>query len=103
MANPRAIQLFLSNVLDLLTLTSITRVTIIFNISVIFTAVVLISFALPNRVEDRKKIFAHRCFRSFKTELDICYFSKNSLTRNYAFSLFSMHVKQRGHTKQRKF
>lgn len=55
MANPRAIQLFLSNVLDLLTLTSITRVTIIFNISVIFTAVVLISFALPNRVEDRKK------------------------------------------------
>lgn len=54
MANPRAIQLFSSNVLDLLTLTSITRVTIIFNISVIFTAVVLISFALPNRVEDRK-------------------------------------------------
>lgn len=103
MANPRAIQLFLSNVLDLLTLTSITRVTIIFNISVIFTAVVLISFALPNRVEDRKKFFLTVVLGLLKPSLIYVAFQKNSFTRNYAFSLFSMHVKQRGHTKQRKF
>lgn len=103
MANPKAIQLFLSNVLDLLTLTSITRVTIIFNISVIFTAVVLISFALPNRVEDRKNFLLTVVLGLLKPSLIYFAFQKNSLTRNHAFSLFSMHVKQRGHTKQRKF